>query len=104
VVANLPDMSLAPVARLATHFLPLPLITQRIEEFNAAVGRVVTRHGLLGVDLHTPSRVELPRSPDYFSPDGFHPSDRGYMRMAEHFWPALHQAVERGTNTVQATG
>ena len=31
VLANLPDMSLAPVARLATHFLPLQLIAQRIE-------------------------------------------------------------------------
>jgi acyl-CoA thioesterase I len=103
VLANLPDMSLAPVASLVTHFLPLPLITQRIQEFNAAVARVVAHHGLIGVDLHTPSRVELPRSPDYFCADGFHPSDTGYQRMAEHFWPALLQATERAARPVQAT-
>jgi acyl-CoA thioesterase I len=104
VVSNLPDMSLAPVARLAANFLPLPLIAQRIGEFNAAVERVVARHGLLGVDLHTPSRVELPGSSDYFSADGFHPSDTGYLRMAEHFWPAVQQAAERISETTRATG
>ncbi|HEX8820607.1 MAG TPA: SGNH/GDSL hydrolase family protein [Archangium sp.] len=104
VLANLPDMSLAPVARLATHFLPIELIAARISAFNAAVARVVARHGLLGVDLHGPSREELPRSPDYFSGDGFHPSDVGYMRMAEHFWPTLLQAVDRGASSVRATG
>ncbi|HEX8439285.1 SGNH/GDSL hydrolase family protein [Archangium sp.] len=104
VLANLPDMSLAPVARLATHFVPLELIAQRIDAFNEAVARVVARHGLLGVDLHTPSRHELPGSTDYFSADGFHPSDTGYTRMAEHFWPTLLQAADRGAGTEQATG
>ncbi|PTL80563.1 SGNH/GDSL hydrolase family protein [Vitiosangium sp. GDMCC 1.1324] len=104
VLANLPDMSLAPVARLATHFLPLELISARIAAFNAAVARVVSRHGLIGVDLHTPSLVELPGSPDYFSADGFHPSDTGYTRMAEHFWPSLLHAAERAVPTAQATG
>ncbi|HYO51770.1 SGNH/GDSL hydrolase family protein [Archangium sp.] len=104
VLANLPDMSLAPVARLATHFLPLQLISERIAAFNEAVARVVARHGLLDVDLHGPSRQELPRSPDYFSADGFHPSDTGYLRMAEHFWPTLLQAADRGASSAQATG
>lgn len=102
VLANLPDMSLAPVARLATHFLPLELISARIAAFNEAVARVVSRHGLLGVDLYTPSRVELSGSADYFSADGFHPSDTGYQRMAEHFWPVLLQAAERGVSSEQA--
>jgi acyl-CoA thioesterase I len=48
--------------------------------------------------------VELPGSSNYFSADGFHPSDVGYQRMAEHFWPALLQATERGTSTAQAMG
>jgi lysophospholipase L1-like esterase len=104
VLANLPDMSHAPVARLATHFIPLELISQRIQAFNAGVARVVARHGLIGVDLYTPSLQELPGNPDYFCGDGFHPSDTGYLRMAEHFWPALLQGAERGTATVQATG
>jgi lysophospholipase L1-like esterase len=104
VLANLPDMSLAPVARLAAHFLPLPLISERIASFNEAVARVVARHGLFGVDLHGPSREELPRSPDYFSADGFHPSDTGYRRMAEHFWPVLLQAAEPGASSARATG
>ncbi len=104
VVSNLPDMSLAPVARRVSHFLPMPLILERIASFNAAVDRVVARHGLIGVDLHTPSRVELTQSSDYFSADGFHPSDTGYQRMAEHFWPALLQAATRATPPAQATG
>ncbi|MFL5351973.1 SGNH/GDSL hydrolase family protein [Archangium sp.] len=104
VLANLPEMSLAPVARLATHFLPIELISARIAAFNEAVARVVSRHRLIGVDLHGPSLVELPGSSNYFSADGFHPSDVGYQRMAEHFWPALLQATERGASTAQAMG
>jgi lysophospholipase L1-like esterase len=104
VLANLPDMSHAPVARLAAHFVPLELLSQRIQAFNAGVARVVARQGLIGVDLYTPSLQELPGNSHYFSADGFHPSDRGYLRMTEHFWPALLQAIERGTGTVRATG
>lgn len=104
VVSNLPDMSLAPVARLAASFLPLPLIIERIAAFNAAVARVVARHGLLGVDLYTPSKVELTQGSHYFSADGFHPSDVGYERMAEHFWPLLLEAAERVPAATQATG
>jgi len=104
VLANLPEMSLAPVARMVTHFLPMELLVGRIRQFNEAVARVVDRHGLLGVDLHTPSRHELAHSSDYFSSDGFHPSDVGYTRMAEHFWPVLLQAAERVPSTAQATG
>ncbi len=103
VVSNLPDMSLAPVARLAAHFLPLPLIVERIGAFNAALERVITRHGLLGVDLYTPSRVELPAG-NFFSADGFHPSDTGYQRMAEHFWPVLRRACEAVPERPRATG
>lgn len=104
VLGNLPDMSLAPVARLATNFIPIALIAERIAAFNAAVARVVARHGVFGVDLHGPSRVELPNRPELFSADGFHPSDAGYQRMAEHFWPTLLEAADRGASTVQATG
>jgi acyl-CoA thioesterase I len=104
VMSNLPDMSLAPVARLAAGFLPVSLIVSRIGEFNAAVERVVARHGLLGVDLHTPSRAELSGTTDYFSPDGFHPSDTGYRRMADHFWPVFHGAAERLREGSRATG
>jgi acyl-CoA thioesterase-1 len=104
VISNLPDMSLAPVARLAAGFLPMPLILGRIGEFNAAVARVVQRHGLLGVDLFTPSKVELAQGSDYFSADGFHPSDAGYHRMAEHYWPLLLQATERVPSAPHATG
>jgi len=103
VVSNLPEMSLAPVARLAANFLPLPLIVERIGAFNAALERVIARHGLLGVDLHGLSLRELPGS-DYFCADGFHPSDTGYQRMAEHFWPVLLRATEPGAERTRATG
>ncbi|ATB31767.1 SGNH/GDSL hydrolase family protein [Melittangium boletus] len=103
VVSNLPDMSLAPVARLAANFLPLPLIVERIGAFNQALERVISRHGLHPVDLHTPSRVELPTG-DFFSADGFHPSDAGYQRMAEHFWPVLLRACEPHPEHERATG
>lgn len=91
VLANLPDMSLAPVARL----VPPGLLAGRVEALNAAVARVVARHGCSCVDLYAYSRVELPEHPEYFSADGFHPSDSGYMRMADHFWPVLTQALVR---------
>jgi acyl-CoA thioesterase I len=98
VVANLPDMSLAPVARL----VPRWVYEGRVESFNAAVARVVARHGLIGADLYTPSRAELPHHPEYFSADGFHPSDAGYQRMAEHLWPALLHAAHRVASPLQS--
>jgi acyl-CoA thioesterase I len=91
VLANVPDLSLAPVARL----VPPTLYEGRLEPFNAAVARVAARHGVHHVDLFGMSRAELPHHPEYFSADGFHPSDAGYVRMAEHFWPVLLEAAGR---------
>ncbi len=103
VLANVPDLTLAPAARM----VPPWMYEGRVEALNAAVDRVVARHGLLSVDLYTTSRAELPKHPEYFSADGFHPSDAGYMYMAEHFWPTLLEAAQRAAasaETSRATG
>jgi lysophospholipase L1-like esterase len=91
VLGNVPDLSLAPVARL----VPPALYEGRIDPLNAAAARVAARHGLHLVDLCAQSRVDLPARPELISGDGFHPSDAGYRRMAEHFWPTVQQALSR---------
>ena len=100
VVVNIPDMALAPVARL----VPSHLYEGRIEPFNEAITSVARAHGMHVVDLYSASREFIPVRPEFFSFDGFHPSDVGYTRMAEHFWPVLLQAAERVPSTAQATG
>lgn len=90
VVTNIPDVSLAPVASS----MPAPLeYARRITLFNERISDIAARHGLLLVDAFTSTRDVIPRSPDFFSPDGFHPSDKGYEYWAETMWPMIKKAI-----------
>ena len=97
VLANLPDMTLAPVLRwVPAGFLSPDAIRERLVTFNGAVGRVAVRHGCAPVDIFGASRKELQdRGAHFFSADGFHPSDAGYRRLAELWWPAFFSAGQR---------
>ncbi|NBC45490.1 SGNH/GDSL hydrolase family protein [Corallococcus exiguus] len=91
VVVNLADMALAPVAKM----VPSALYEGRIEPFNEAIASVARAHGLHLVDLFTASREMIPRRPDFFCSDGFHPSAVGYEEWADLMLPVVRTLVQR---------
>jgi lysophospholipase L1-like esterase len=85
VVTNIPDVSSAPR-------IPSSLRSEyqrQIERFNERLEQIVQRHGVTIFDIFSITRRELPSHPEYFSSDGFHPSDAGYELWAEEMWPTL---------------
>jgi lysophospholipase L1-like esterase len=97
-ISTIPDLALAPaVAQL----VPRSIYERRIEVFNEHITATAARHRLTLVDLYSWSRDVLPRSPELFSPDGFHPSARGYDVWAERMLPAVI-ALLRGTIAASA--
>lgn len=91
VIVNVPDMALAPVARM----VPSHLYEGRIEPFNEAISHVAREHGMHVVDLYAASKVFIPERPDFFSFDGFHPSDAGYEQWADLMLPTVRPLVGR---------
>jgi acyl-CoA thioesterase I len=91
VVVNLADLALAPVARL----VPSSLYEGRIETFNEAIATVARKHGMHLVDLYSASREFLPGRMDFFSPDGFHPSESGYEQWADLMLPTVRTVAGR---------
>ena len=92
-LANLPDLAHSPaVSRLVSP----AYYEQRIQLYNKHVEATAARHRLALIDLWRISRDLLPGHPEYFSPDGFHPSAEGYEAWAEgmapHVVPLLTEA------------
>ena len=89
VVTNLPDVSSAPripsVMR-STYQGQIVQFGQRLEE-------IANRHGVTVFDIYSITKDELPSHPEYFSNDGFHPSDEGYELWATHMWPTVEQIL-----------
>lgn len=89
VITNLPDTSAAP--RLP-NFLR-PQIQARIVLFNQKIAEIAASHGVVVVDVYSVTHELLPSHPEYFSADGFHPSDAGYEVWAEEMWPTVAAAA-----------
>jgi acyl-CoA thioesterase-1 len=89
VLSNLPDVSHAPAVPV---FLREEA-RRRIELFNARIGETAARHGLDVVDTYAKSGAVIPTHPEFFSSDGFHPSDEGYEFWAFEMWPAVKAAI-----------
>jgi lysophospholipase L1-like esterase len=89
VVTNLPDISSAPriPSSMRSEY------QQQIEEFCKRLEEIANRHGVTIFDVYTITKQELPSHPEYFSADGFHPSDQGYELWAEQMWPTVAEAV-----------
>jgi|SRR5438067_4533321 len=83
VIGNIPDLALAPAVQ---RLVPRSLYEKRIEIFNEHVTATAARHHLAPVDLYSWSRELLPEHPEFFSPDGFHPSAYGYQVWAERMF------------------
>lgn len=89
VVTNLPDISSAPR-------IPNSMRSQyqrQIDEFCKRLEQIAKQHDVTIFDIYTITKQELPSHPEYFSADGFHPSDKGYELWATQMWPTLADAV-----------
>jgi acyl-CoA thioesterase-1 len=89
VVTNIPEISSAPripVAMRAEY-------QQRIVLYNQKLKEVAARHEVTMFDIYTITHEQLPAHPEYFSADGFHPSDQGYELWAETMWPTIAQVI-----------
>lgn len=89
VVTNLPDISSAPR-------IPNSMRSQyqrQIDEFCKRLEEIANKHGVTIFDIYTITKEQLPSHPEYFSADGFHPSDKGYELWATQMWPTLAQAA-----------
>lgn len=104
VVSNLVDLTHAPIAGLVDAFLNIPraLFVRRVLEMNERLNVLARRSGFTVVDLFSLSARELPSHPEYFCPDGFHPSSAGYDRWAELIWPAVQGVADRWSERATA--
>ena len=91
VVSNLPDISCAP---RVPDFLREDA-RRGIRLYNERIADVAARHGLHLADSYTKSAEVIPSHPEFFSPDGFHPSDEGYEFWAFEMWPTVKKALGR---------
>ena len=92
VVTNIPDISSAPR-------IPGPMrreYQQQIVQFSKRLEEIAARHGVTIFDVYTITTKELPSHPEYFSRDGFHPSDEGYELWAEQMWPTVARVIDEG--------
>jgi lysophospholipase L1-like esterase len=85
VVTNIPEISTAP---RIPNFLR-DEYREQIKRYNKKLEEVAVRHGAIVFDVHEITSKELPAHPEYFSPDGFHPSDEGYALWADTMWPTI---------------
>jgi len=89
VVTNVPDISTAP---RVPEFMRADL-RRRIALFNAAIAETAARHRFKLVDAYGMSGDVIAAHPEFFSADGFHPSDEGYEYWAKMMWPTAKEAV-----------
>ena len=89
VISNIPDVSYAP---RVPAFLR-DEARRRIEALNEAIDSVSRAYRFTLVDAFGFSREVIPRHPEFFSADGFHPSDEGYEFWAVKTWPAVREAL-----------
>src|SRR5215204_5216143 len=89
VVSNLPDISPAP----AVPAFLREEARHRIQLFNEHIADAAARHRLHLADTFEKSAAVIPTHPEFFSPDGFHPSSEGYEFWAFEMWPAVKCAL-----------
>lgn len=90
VVMTIPDIDSAPAMRTSGR----SDIAAHVGNLNRRIRDIASKHGLLLVDLHDAGTKEELSRPEFFSSDGFHPSDKGYALWAEAIWRTLAPAIE----------
>ena len=97
LVANSPPLDRLPAYQAGRLFAGLPApeaIQQLVADYNAAIARVVPRHGALLVDLHAVGMAARAAGTEaaMISRDGFHPSTAGHAAVAEAFAKVLRDS------------
>ena len=89
VVTNIPDISTAPriPASMRSEY------QQQLIQFSRRLEEIAARHGVTVFDIYTITTQELASHPEYFSSDGFHPSDAGYEMWAQQMWPTIERVI-----------
>src|SRR5690242_6115628 len=90
VVSNIPDVS---TARVVPAFLR-GKFHQQIVNFNHRLEEIAKLHDVTIFDIFAITTRELHAHPEYFSPDGFHPSDEGYEMWAVQMWPVIERVLQ----------
>lgn len=92
-VANAPDFSILPAVQAQAasgSFCGAPAslatIRSQSQQWNQVINAAVAAHHDTLVDLFN---SDLSTHLDYVSGDGFHPSDQGYLALANLFWSAI---------------
>ena len=89
VVTNIPDISSAPrIPEFARAEYQQAIIT-----FNDRLEAIAARYEVTLFDVHSTTREQLPSHPEFFSSDGFHPSDAGYELWAREMWPVIARSI-----------
>jgi lysophospholipase L1-like esterase len=88
LVLNIPDLRQLP----AFAGVDPALLDTTVRAWNQAIAEAAVRHDAMVVDLYAHWN-ELAQHPEYLSADGFHPSSRGYGRIAELVLNTLNQDV-----------
>lgn len=91
VVTNIPDVSSAPR-------IPRSMRSEyqrQIVQFNQKLEEIAKRHEVVIFDVYSITTRELESHPEYFSADGFHPSDEGYELWAQEMWPHIERIIGR---------
>jgi lysophospholipase L1-like esterase len=89
IVTNIPDISSAPrIPQFAR-----AQYQQEIVNFNQRLEAIAARYEVTVFDVYTTTREQLPAHPEFFSGDGFHPSDAGYELWANEMWPVVSGSI-----------
>ena len=92
LIANVPDLALLPYfSKYNPQGLP-----KRIQAYNATIATIAQQHHVILVDL-SQQNYDLRDHPEYISNDGLHPTELGYLQLAELFYKALQ--LTRGSTT-----
>jgi lysophospholipase L1-like esterase len=66
---------------------------QQIMRYSRRLEEIAARHGATVFDVYSITHAELASHPEYFSADGFHPSDDGYELWATQMWPTVAKVI-----------
>ena len=87
LIANIPDLTLLPYFALYNQ----QLLHQQIEQYNATIVHEAQQYHAFLVDL-SQQNYNLREHPEFIGNDGLHPTDLGYMQIAELFYKTFQQS------------
>ena len=87
LIANIPDLTLLPFFASYNK----QKLSNVIEEYNRTIAQEAQLHHALLVNL-SQQNYNLRDHPEYVSIDGLHPTDLGYLQLAELFYKTLQQS------------